>query len=167
VSELGVKIQSLLVGDPINMDPGKAAKYALLCMDVYRYINDHPEMKSALQDANNVRKGVTTISTAVRYAKDGAAIGITSAANGFRSYGIGGGGKIISAFVNQFAAYAEKNGIELNQCALSITKVALDIGTAGAGAVTSVTGAGIVFLAIGVLGTFNDSGDMAKACGWT
>ena len=72
-----------------------------------------------------------------------------------------GAAGILNVFVDRFEGYARHHGIELNDCSLQITKVALDIATGGVFA-ASVWG---VFVAgFAVLSTFQDSYALGTAC---
>ena len=66
--------------------------------------------------------------------------------------------------MDRFAALARYKGIELNECALGVAKVATDIGSAGVGAVTSVSGFGVLLLGVSIVSTFQDSYSLGKAC---
>jgi hypothetical protein len=77
---------------------------------------------------------------------------------------LSGGAGVAAPFIDRLASIAKYYGIALDECSLSVTKVALDIAGAGTGAVTAVSGIGIPLLFLSVVATFNDSYGLAKAC---
>jgi hypothetical protein len=82
-----------------------------------------------------------------------------------RDFGASGGASVLGVFIDRFAAMAKNQGIEVNECALGVSKVFTDIGGVGVGAVGSVTGPWAwLLLGISVVGTYNDSSEMAKSC---
>jgi len=62
--------------------------------------------------------------------------------DGFRRVADGGIATMLSASVNAIDSIAKKNGVELNQCALSISKLSLDFAGALAAGATTATGIG-------------------------
>jgi len=85
-----------------------------------------------------------------------------------QSRGISGAASVMGVFVDRFGALADSQGIELNKCALSVAKLATDIGGAGVGAVTSASGIGsplgAVLTGIAVMSTINDSRSFVNEC---
>lgn len=123
------------------------------------YIQEHPGVLTALKgglDAHDVYKGSK--------AAVGAAAYTGSLNTMIRNHGMSGGATVLGVFVDRFGALARSQGIELNECALSVAKLATDIGGAGVGAVTSVGGFGVLLLGISVVSTFQDSYSLVNAC---
>ena len=145
-----------------SVDGVKAAQFGAFLQQVHEYIQKDPKLQAALrgwkagQDAHDVYKGAKDAAITARY---------TGNLNTLvQDYGRSGGASVLGVFVDRFAHMAKAQGIKLNECALSVAKVATDIGGAGVGAVSSVTGWGLLFLGISVLSTFNDSRSATKAC---
>lgn len=129
-----------------------AEKTAFLGQWMYKELKDNHDLADALHkiaSANKVLPKATLMN-------------LTGAVKQYRlSAGLG----VAAPFVDRFAAIARANGIQLNECSLSISKVAMDIGGVGVGAVTSITGpVGLALLALSVVSTFNDSYGLGKAC---
>ena len=148
--------------------PDKAASYSQLCTEMYTYVQANPDVKRALtfgqtiSDTNSVYSGLKNISTAVGYINRGNAVGVDT--SGFVSYGESGGAAVLGVFVDRFNSYAQNQGIELNQCAISVAKVSLDIAAAGTGTVSSLTVFGAVLFGLALIATVNDSHSLAQAC---
>jgi hypothetical protein len=123
------------------------------------YIDKHPDVRKALSDGFDAHDVYYGAKAAIGSA------GYTGNLNRLiKSYGMSGGASVLGVFVNRFDALAKSQGIELNECALTVAKVATDIGGAGIGAVSSVTGWGLLFLAVSVVSTLQDSYSLPGAC---
>ena len=150
-------LHAQLKGD--GFDNQEAVKLNVYLGQMYSYIQDHPSLLKALKDtldAHDVYKGSKAAIGAAPY------VGSLNAM--IYNYGLSGGASVLGVFVDRFGALAKSQGIKLNECALSVAKVATDIGGAGVGAVTSVSGLGVLLLAVGIVSTFQDSKSLVKAC---
>ncbi len=142
----------------IGFSEVKADRYAWFCQAIYKELKDQHDVLDNLQKiatANKLLPGQLTMNFTSGVA----------AVKGFRlSARVG----VAAPFIDRLASIAKKYDIELNECSLGVTKVALDIAGAGTGAVTSVTGIGIPLgiplLVLNVIATFNDSYSLGKAC---
>lgn len=147
----------------------KARKYGAFAMEMHRYLAENPKASEAVGvicDTYDAYDGSKKIFTAAKYLRNGAALGLKSAKPGFRSFGASGAGAVISVFHSRFQTLAKRQGIELNECMMAVSELALSIGTAGTGAVTSVTGFGLVLAGIGIVSTWNASQAAVQACSW-
>jgi len=132
----------------------KANRYAWFCQAIYK----------ELKDRHDIIDGLQRIAAANKLLPQATAMNLLKATRGLKDYRLSAGVGVVAPFVDRLASIAKQNGIELNECALSVTKVALDIAGAGTGAVTSVSGIGIPLLFLSVVATFNDSNGLGKAC---
>ena len=152
------------------MDSATASKYALFCQHIYAYIQSNPQVQSALKemkdikDAKDVEEGARKAMQAQTLLNNASEMGLTSAVNGLRSVRGGAAAAVLSVFVDRFASYARAQGIELNDCSLSIAKVSLDFAGAMVGGATAFTGWGLVLTGFSVLAMFNDSYELGKSC---
>ncbi len=137
-----------------TMGPDKAKAYANLCQAIYDYIQQDHDLTEGLKQVANANK----LQPMARELQLTRAVGTLG---DLRLSGVAG---ITNVFVDHFKALAEHYGIEVNECSLAVTKVCLDIGSAGIGAVSSVTGVGVVWLGLSVIATFQDSYDLGKVC---
>jgi hypothetical protein len=153
-----------------GMDSPTASKYALFCQHVYVYIQSNPDVQDALKkvkeakDAKEVGEGAGKAYRAQRLLTNATQMGLTSAANGLRDVRAGGTAAVLSVFVDRFASYARAQGIELNECSLSVTKISLDFAGAMVGGATALSGWGLVLAGFSVLSMFDDSYELGKAC---
>jgi hypothetical protein len=145
--------------ETVGLSRGNAANQAWFLAAMHDFIKKHPDVEAALvgtKDGYEVYEGAKI---AVKTA------GYTGSLNRLvRDAGASGGASVLGVFVDRFSSLAKNQGIELNECALSVAKVATDIGGAGVGSVTSVSGVGLVLLGVSVLSTYSDSGELAKNC---
>lgn len=141
-----------------GMNKATAAKYAAFCTAIYK------DLILSGKDLNDIKEGAQAMTRGAKYLQGAKDLQLTSAVSGLRSYTVGGSAKILQVIVDRYSSIAKNQGIELNECALNITKVSLDIATAGTGAVTAVTGWGAVVAVVGVVSTFRDSQSLARAC---
>lgn len=132
----------------------KANHYAWFCQAVYEELKDH----------HDVIEGLQKIANANKLLPQAIAMNLAKSTGVLKDYRLSGGVSVVAPFIDRLAAIAKQNGIELNECSLSVTKVALDCAGAGAGALTSVSGIGIPLLFLSVVATFNDSYSLGKAC---
>jgi hypothetical protein len=138
----------------LGFSEDKANRYAWFCQSIYKELKDQHDALAALKSIANANK-VLPNARAMNLVKS---VGVLKDAR------VSGGVGVVAPFIDRFAAIAKECGVELNECALSVTKVALDIAGAGVGAVTSVEGIGIPILFLSVIATFNDSYSLGKAC---
>lgn len=132
----------------------KADRYAWFCQAIYK----------ELKDRHDVIDGLQKIANANKLLPQAVGMNLVQSAGALKNYRLSGGAGLAAPFVDRLAAIARLNGIALDECSLSVTKVALDIAGAGTGAVTAVAGIGIPLLCLSILATFNDSYGLAKAC---
>lgn len=153
-----------------GMNSNNAAKYALLCQHLYVYIDSNPQVQWALQqvkdakDARDIGEGARKAVHAKALLSNAHELGLTSAVHGLRDVRAGGAATVLSVFVDRFASYARAQGIELNECSLSVAKVSLDFGGAMVGGATALSGWGLVLAGFSVLSMFDDSYQLGKAC---
>jgi hypothetical protein len=139
----------------LNFSEDKANRYAWFCQDIYK----------ELKDQHDVVDGLKKVAERNELLPKSIALNLVRSTEAIKDSRLSAGMGVIAPFVDRAAAIARLNGIELDECSLSITKVALDIGGAGTGALSSaVGGLGIPLLALSVIATFNDSYTLAKAC---
>jgi len=137
-----------------SMGPDMAKKYAYFCQELYSYIQDDHDLIDALKQ----------IEIADKLQPMARQLQLTNSVRTLGDVRLGGMAGILNVFVDHFKALAEHNGIELNECSLSIAKVCLDIASAGVGALSSVTGVGLVWLGLSVIATFQDSYELGQVC---
>ncbi len=145
-------------------DP-RVKTYSLFAVEIYRYTKAHPELKQAFDGIRSTKDfGDKAKEAQAAFAQADRAANVMSsevAAARFASKGTASAGGALTAFVDYFASLAKILGIEMNECALSITKVILD-------ALTIVamldTGLGALFMASQLLSTASDARSMANAC---
>ncbi|HLW83629.1 MAG TPA: hypothetical protein VKR60_00360 [Candidatus Sulfotelmatobacter sp.] len=157
ISSAHAHIQSRAQNNGLSAE--KAARLASYLRQMSGYIDKHPDLQAALKGAFDVHDVYTGTKAAIGTA---GYKGILNAK--IISHGASGGASVLGVFVSRFAALAKSQGIELNECALTVAQVATDIGGAGVGAVTSVTGWGFLFLAVSVVSTLQDGYSLPKAC---
>lgn len=150
-----------------------AAKYSLFCQDVYIYIRNNPTIQQALKAGKDfkaawdIREGTTQVYQANKFLSNGAKMGLSSAADGFRNVRATGAATVLSASVDVFENLAKKRGIELNDCALSVTKVSLDAAGVAGGGLTFETGIGAVVGVMSFLALGKDARNLSAQCfGW-
>jgi len=132
----------------------KANRYAWFCQAIYK----------ELKDQHDVLDSLRKIAQSNKLLPSAIAMNFENAAGAFKDYRLSAGVGVAAPFIDRLATIAKQNGIALNECSLSVTKVALDIAGAGTGLVTSVSGIGIPLLFLSAIATFNDSYSLAKAC---
>jgi len=162
---LGAVVSSSLASAGLPRDV--VDKYALLVVEVYRYLLEHPaalEAVKGVKDAHEVYDGTKKAFTAAGYVERAGAIGLSSAQSGFSAYGASGGAGVLQVFRERFEAFAKSQGIELDECSMAVSRLSLDIAAAGIGSVTALTGFGAVMAAVGVLGTFKDGYAVGQLC---
>jgi hypothetical protein len=136
------------------MGPDKARAYATFCQAIYDYVQQNHDLSDGLKQIADANK-LEPMARALELTKSVGTLGDV------RLSGVAG---VTNVFVDRFKALADYYGVELNDCSLAVTKVCLDIGSAGVGAVSSVTGLGVVWLGLSVIATFQDSYDLGKVC---
>ena len=147
-----------------GMNEETAKKYAYFAEELYRYIKDRPALQEALQGAKQVydlNKGAKGWAAAARLESNARAMNAVGMAEKFATRGTISAGGAISAFVEYFAGIAKTLGVELNECAIAVTKVILDILTtiALADTVVGIWAAALQALAVGA-----DTKGMINAC---
>jgi hypothetical protein len=141
-----------------------AKKYAYFAEELYKYVRDRPALQTALEGAKStyeMGQGAKEYAVAARLASNATAMNALGSAKKLAAKGNVSAGGAICAFVDYFAAIAKSLNIELNECALSITKVMLDVlaTIALAESVVGIWAAALNALAIGA-----DTKDMIQAC---
>jgi hypothetical protein len=126
----------------------------------YNAVDDDPKLKVAI-GAVDLVTGTAKARAALSYADRARALSLDESASRFAAKGAEGAGGAIAAFVDCFSGLAKSLGIGMNECALAITKVALDALTMYAMAETVV---GIWPAALMVLSTCKDAEDVAHQC---
>lgn len=151
-----VKIYTLIHSGlrTLGLTEDRADRYAWFCQAVYKELKDQHDVIDALQK----------IASANKLLPEAIAMNLIKATGALKNYRLSAGVSVAAPFIDRLASIAKQNGIALDECSLSITKVALDLAGAGAGAVTSVSGIGIPLLFLSVVATFNDSYSLGKAC---
>jgi len=132
----------------------KAKRYAWFCQAIYK----------ELKDQHDVIDGLNKIASANKLLPRAIAMNLVTSPGALKNYRLSAGVSVVGPFIDRFAAIAKKNGIALDECSLTVTKVALDVAGAGTGALSSVAGIGIPLLFLSVISTFNDSYSLGKAC---
>jgi hypothetical protein len=153
----GATLYSRMRGNGVSSD--KAAKLGIYLQQMFDYMQKHPGVEAALKnlkDGREVYEGTKAAVVAAPY--------VGSLNTLVQDSGRSGGASVLGVFVDRFGTMAKAQGIQLNECALSVARVAADIGGAGVGAVTSVSGWGLLLLGISAVSTFNDGRSLGKAC---
>jgi len=138
----------------LGFSEDKANRYAWFCQAIYK----------ELKDSHDVMDGMQKIASANKLMPGAVAMNFGWATGVLKDYRLSARASVVAPFIDRLAAIARQNGIELNECSLSVTKVALDIAGAGTGAISAVSGIGIPLLVLSVLATYNDSYGLARAC---
>jgi len=141
-----------------------ARKYAYFAVELYDYVSQRPELQTALQGAKSIYKmdrGAKGWAAAARLESNATAMNAATAAERFAARGNVFAGGAISAFVDYFSVVAKGLGIQMNDCAMAITKVMLDVLTIIALADTMV---GVWAAAVQLLSLNADLAEMQKAC---
>lgn len=151
-----LKVYSLIYSGlkRLQFSEDKANRYAWFCQAVYKELKDQHDVLAALKSIANANK-VLPNATAMH---------LVNSVKVLKDARISGAAGIAAPVVDRLVTIAREYGIELNECSLSVTKVALDIAGAGVGAVTSVEAIGIPLLFLSVVATFNDGYTLGKAC---
>ena len=131
-----------------------ASRYAWFCQAIYKEVKDQ----------HDVLDGLNKIAGANRLLPQAVSMNLVKSSAAIKDFRLSASVAVVSPFIDRVAAIAKLYGIELNECSLAVTKVALDIAGAGTGAVTSVEGIGIPLLVLSVIATFNDSYALSNAC---
>jgi hypothetical protein len=166
----GNKVFSLIFTSliKVNVPLLTADRYARFAQDAYNKIQSDPHLKNSLDQYKNYKSSkeiiegagkMNTASTLMKNAKD-----MNLPTTGFVKARAAGFATIFAASVDIFESIAKQNGIELNECALSICKVSLDIAAAGAGAVTIASGVGALLLLMSVYATGTDAYTVGVTC---
>lgn len=132
----------------------KADRYAWFCQYVYKELKDHHDVTDALHK----------IAGANKLLPQAIAMNLVKSTGALKNYRLSAGVSIVGPFIDRLSAIARNQGIALDECSLNVVKVALDIGGAGTGAVSSVAGIGIPLLFLSVAATFNDGFSLVRAC---
>lgn len=141
-----------------------AQKYAYFAVELYDYVKERPQLQTALQGTKSIYRmgrGAKGWAAAAHLEGNATAMNAFTAAEKFAAKGNVFAGGAISAFVDYFAVVAKNLGIEMNECAISITKVMLDVLTTIALADTLV---GVWAAALQLLSLGSDLQEMQKAC---
>ncbi len=138
----------------MGMSPDKANRYGIFCQALYNEVQGNHDISDALKNLANAEK----LQPMARQ------LGLTSSVRTLGDVSLAGKAGLVNVFVDYIKGLALACGVEINDCSFSIAKVALDIASAGVGAVSSVTGVGVVWLALSVVATFQDSYELANVC---
>ena len=151
-----VKIYDLVNRGMVKLGFSKdqANRYGWFCQAIYKEVKDNHDFLDGLKKFATSNK---LLSGAIE-------MKFVKTIPSFQNYRMSAGASIAAPIVDRLATLAKQNGIELNECSLCVTKVALDIAGAGTGAVGSVSGLGIPLLVLSVIATYNDGNALAKAC---
>ncbi len=141
-----------------------ARNYGNFAQQLYQYIKDRPQLQEALQGAKQVydlNKGAKGWAAAAKLESNARTMNAVGMAEKFATRGAISAGGAISTFVEYFAGIAKPLGIELNECAIAVTKVILDVLTtiALADTVVGIWAAALQALAVGA-----DTKEMINAC---
>lgn len=136
------------------VDVENVARFGSYLAEINKYLKDHPYLIEIIQDGfdlHDVIDGARKGFVAARY--------VGSLNLRVQDWGASGGASVLGVFVDRFGAMAKKDGIEVNEMALALTKVLLDIAGAGTATVASAfTGpVGILLLSVALINTFSDS----------
>jgi hypothetical protein len=138
----------------LGMNPDIARRYAVFCQAIYNEVQGNHDLTDAFEQIARADK-LQPMARQLQLTKSVEALGDVR---------LSGKAGMVNVFVDYAKSLAVTCGIEVNECALSVAKVALDLASAGAGAVSSVTGVGVVWLVLSVVSTFQDSYDLGKVC---
>jgi hypothetical protein len=147
-----------------GMNKETAGKYSSFAVQLYQYIKDRPQLQEALQGARQVydlNKYATGWATAARLESNAKTMNALSVAEKFAAKGPVSAGGAISVFVDYFAGVAKGLGVQMNGCAIAVTKVILDVlaTIALVDTVVGVWAAAMQALAVGA-----DTKEMINAC---
>jgi hypothetical protein len=147
-----------------HIDKETAAKYSYFASELYQYIKNRPALQTALKGAKStysMATGAEGYAAAARLAGNARMMNSINMAEKFAAKGSVSAGGAISAFVDYFVSVAESLKIEINDCAIAVTKVILDILTtiALADTVVGLWAAALQALALGA-----DTTETTKAC---
>lgn len=158
------RMQSCLV--PV-VGKEKASQWALFAQEVYDFVQEDPDVQAAIRaykrwsDGKDVAEGLDKIGQGGKFASRALDLQLAESARRFKDFRLVGVGGILKIFVEHFEVIAKQRGLELNECAMQIVKVCLQIAAAGAEAVTVW---GLVLASFDVLSTFRDAYGLGKAC---
>ncbi|MFP5228938.1 MAG: hypothetical protein ACLGXA_15070 [Acidobacteriota bacterium] len=141
-----------------------AKKYGYFASELYTYIRERPQLQMVLQCSRSVYdmgRGASGYAAAARLSSSAAAMGAADFAERFAAKGNASAGGAIAAFVDYFAGIAKSLGIEMNECALAVTRVMLDVLSTIA---LADTGVGIWAAAMQALSVGADTKEMIRAC---
>ncbi len=157
-------VKNALTLGPEKQTEEFADKYAHFAVKVYQYIKDSPELNTALSGAKttyDALSGGAGYSSAMVQASRAAGMDMAQSASRFTSYGSFAAGGVIGAFIDSMAGVAKALHIEMNACALAVTKVVIDV-LAGIALVGSEVG--VIPGALLLLSTAADGKDAYMAC---
>ena len=141
-----------------------AAKYSYFASELYNYIEGNPQLQTVLKGAKATYEGASgakQVQLLTRLESSAGTMGFAKFAERFGTARNVAAGGVVTAFVDYFATIATQLGIEMNECALAITKVMLDVLTTYA-LVQSVVG--VWAGALQLLSTAADGREAYKAC---
>jgi hypothetical protein len=141
-----------------------ASKYSYFASELYTYIKNSPTLQTAFEGSKAIYEmnaGAKASVVAARLASNATAMNSLGAAGKLATLSKVSAGGAISAFVDYFAGVAKALKIEMNECAIAITKVMLDVLTTIA-LMESVLGIWAALLQ--ALATGADTKEMIQAC---
>lgn len=153
-------------------DAGDAAGLANVYGSAYGYLQNHwSEFVAAYKVANAAKtgfdafKGAQKAVQATTLLNNATMMGASSdILIGFQDARLAGGAGVLSALVSVMEIVAQRNHVELNECALSVAKVSLDLVGALSGGITVEFGVGGVMAAMSIVAGVSDTIQLATSC---
>lgn len=113
-----------------GVDKEIARKYADFAAQMYDHIESRPQLQSALEGAKSSYETISETGGYImraRLSNNAAAMGFESIAEGFAASSRVSAGGAVSGFIDYFTGIAKGSGIEMNECAIAITKIIEDV----------------------------------------
>jgi hypothetical protein len=168
-SQVGSTVVSGLIMN--RVDSTIATKYALVAQGAYQYIQSNPAVQTSLnlyqsvvytKDFFDLAQAPQTALQAGQLAINAGNLGLST--DGFLLVRDTNVAASLSASIDILSSIAASHGVELNPCALSISKVSLDFAGALGGTATSYTGVGAVIALMSIIAMASDSYSLGTAC---
>jgi len=137
-----------------------ALKYSVFAAQAYQWILNNPQVKMSFASF----EGITSFKTyqaATRLSDNASMMGLNSAAPGLATARNFNAGAALNAGLTYFGSLAKSLGIEVNECALAITKVIEDVLIVVG---VAETGIGVFAAFMQAMATVGDVEEMKKAC---
>jgi hypothetical protein len=150
-----------------------AASFSLVYQSAYGWVLANWSLVqpwySKAQDAKSwydAAGGATTWNLAGKLEQNAQMMGASSKIiTGFSDVRLVGGAAVLSPLVDVMQKVAKHNGVDLNPCALSIAKVALDLAGIAGGGLTAESGFGVVLAVMSTAATVGDLTELGGTCG--